>query len=95
MTIALADAAPDEHWFVYIIEGDDGAYYTGVTTDIERRFNEHYEGARGARYFRGRKPVGVVYQESGHSRSSACQREAEIKRLRREQKQQLINNFKA
>jgi len=84
--------APLSNWFVYMIQADDGAYYTGVTTDVERRFNEHSGGGRGARYFRGRKPVAVVYQESGHTRSSACQREAAIKKLKREQKQTLIDN---
>lgn len=78
-------------WFVYMIEADDGAYYTGVTTDVERRFSEHCQGKRGARYFRGRKPVAVVYQESGHTRSSACQREAAIKKLKREHKQALVD----
>jgi len=81
------------NWFVYIIEGSDGSYYTGVTTDVSRRFKEHSEGVKGARYFRGRKPVGVVYQESGHSRSSACQREAAIKKLKREQKQLLVDAY--
>ncbi|MEZ5525016.1 MAG: GIY-YIG nuclease family protein [Pseudomonadales bacterium] len=86
---------PDKVWWVYMILADDGAYYTGVTTDVERRFQEHREGKRGARYFRGRKPLAVVYRESGHNRSSACRREAEIKRLRREQKQALIDNSPA
>lgn len=80
------------HWFVYMIEADDGALYTGVTTDVERRFSEHCQGRKGAKYFRGRQPVAVVYQETGHTRSSACQREAEIKKLKREQKQRLIED---
>lgn len=88
----MGDEAPLSNWFVYMIQADDGAYYTGVTTDVERRFNEHSGGGRGARYFRGRKPVAVVYKESGHTRSSACQREAAIKKLKREQKQVLIDN---
>ena len=83
------------NWFVYMIEGSDGSYYTGVTTDVERRFQEHSESARGAKYFNGRKPLRVVYQEAGHTRSSACQREAAIKKLRREQKQALIDTFQA
>jgi len=70
-------------WMVYIIRCSDGSLYTGVTTDLERRFREHQAGARGARYFNGRQPVEVVYQESGHDRSSACRREAAIKRLSR------------
>jgi len=70
-------------WTVYIIRCSDGSLYTGVTTDLERRFGEHQAGARGARYFSGRQPVEVVYTEHGHDRSSACRREAAIKRLSR------------
>jgi len=81
------------HWFVYIIHASDDSYYTGVTTDVQRRFKEHCESVKGARYFRGRKPLAVVYQESDHSRSSACQREAAIKKLKREQKQLLIDSY--
>ena len=79
-------------WSVYMIEADDGALYTGITTDVERRFGEHCDSKRGARYFRGRRPIAVVYQESGHTRSSASQREAAIKKLKRQQKQQLVAN---
>ena len=78
MIEALIAAQAETNWSVYMIEADDGAYYTGVSTDVERRFQEHCNGGRGARYFRGRKPVAVVYQEPGHTRSSACQREAAI-----------------
>ena len=95
MTPEKAEERTQNNWWVYMIQADDGAYYTGVTTDVNRRFREHSEGKRGARYFRGRKPLGVVYRESGHTRSSACQREAEIKKLRREQKQRLIDNLNA
>ena len=93
MTAAVTEEQLENSWSVYIIQGDDGAYYTGVTTDVERRFKEHCEGKRGARYFRGRKPLGVVYREPGHTRSSACQREAEIKKLRRDQKQALVDSY--
>ena len=77
-------------WFVYIIEASDGSLYTGITTDVERRFAEHAEGKKGAKYFYGRKPVRVVYREQGHSRSTASQREAEIKAMSRAEKQQLV-----
>jgi len=95
MAVALIVAQAETNWSVYIIAADDGAYYTGVSTDVERRFQEHCHGGKGAKYFRGRKPVAVVYQESGHTRSSACQREAAIKKLRRAQKQQLIDRYSA
>lgn len=77
-------------WTVYIIRCSDGSLYTGVTTDLERRFREHRVGPRGARYFSGRQPVEVVYREDGHDRSSACRREALIKRLSRGEKLELL-----
>ena len=80
-------------WSVYIIESSTGTLYTGVSTDVERRFREHAGGTRGARYFRGAKPKAVVFVEGGHTRSSACRREAAIKRLSREGKLQLIAEY--
>ena len=77
-------------WFVYIIEASDHSYYTGITVDVERRFGEHCSGALGAKYFNGRSPLKVVYQESNHSRSSASKRESVIKKLSRRQKELLI-----
>jgi putative endonuclease len=80
----------NRNWSLYIIEASDASLYTGITTDVERRFAEHLEGPRGARYFNGRNPLRVIYREDGHSRSSASRREAEIKKLSRRAKQRLI-----
>lgn len=77
-------------WYVYIIRATDQSLYTGITTDVERRFAEHKNGRAGAKYFRGRSPEEVVMVESGHDRSSASIREAQIKKLSREQKLELI-----
>lgn len=77
------------NWLVYIILCSDDTFYTGITTDLQRRFDQHAAG-RGAKYFRGRQPLQVVYQESGHTRSSASMREAEIKSLARTEKSILI-----
>lgn len=77
-------------WKVYIIRCDDETLYTGITTDVDRRFREHLAHPRGAKYFSGRKPVTVVYVERGHTRSSACRREAAIKKLNRVEKLELI-----
>ena len=79
------------HWSLYIIEASDMSLYTGITTDVERRFAEHLQGPRGARYFNGRKPLKVVYREDGHDRVSASRREAEIKKLSRSAKQDMIS----
>ncbi len=80
-----------DHWSLYIIEASDTSLYTGITTDVERRFAEHLQGPRGARYFNGRKPLKVVYREDGHDRVSASRREAEIKKLSRSAKQDMIS----
>lgn len=74
---------------VYIIECGDGTYYTGYTTDIERRVEEHSEG-KGAKYTRGRGPFELRYVERFSTRSSALTREAEIKSLPRTQKERLL-----
>ena len=76
-------------WLVYIIEASDGRLYTGITTDLLRRWREHCAG-RGAKFFRGRTPRSLRYLEPGHDRCSAGRREAAIKRLSREQKFTLI-----
>ena len=78
------------NWSLYIIEANDASLYTGISTDVERRFEEHRSGARGARYFNGREPRRILYREDGHSRASASRREAEIKKMSRSAKQQLI-----
>jgi len=78
------------NWSVYIIEANDNSYYTGIATDVERRFEEHSGTASGARYFNGRTPLRVIYREDGHTRSSASKREAEIKNLSRLQKELLV-----
>ena len=77
------------NWQVYIILCSDDSLYTGITTDVERRFAQHLAGT-GAKYFRGRSPCRIVYLESGHNRSSASRREVEIKRLRPADKRLLI-----
>lgn len=77
-------------WYVYMIRATDQSLYTGITTDVERRFAEHQAGRAGAKYFRGRSPEQVVLVEPGHDRSSASIREAQIKKLSREQKLELI-----
>lgn len=76
-------------WQVYIIRCSDDSLYTGISNDVERRWQQHAD-RRGAKYFRGRKPVEVVYLEGAHDRSSASRREAAIKRLRRPAKEHLI-----
>ena len=78
-------------WYVYIVKCADNSLYTGVTTDLERRIGEHNHCTKkGAKYTRVRRPVHLVYQEAQICRSSACKREAEIKKFTRQQKLNLI-----
>lgn len=74
---------------VYVLECGDGSLYTGYTTDVERRLEEHRRGA-GAKYTRGRGPLALVHVERFSTRSDALQREAEIKQLRRSVKERLV-----
>jgi putative endonuclease len=79
-------------WQVYIIQCTDDTLYTGITKDLARRLSQH-GGKRGAKYFHGRRPQRVVYLESGHDRSSASRREAQIKRLSRAAKLVLAERY--
>ena len=76
-------------YFVYLIECSDRSIYTGITTDLDRRFKEHKEG-KGGHYTRSRKPVKVLHSERYVNRSLASKREAEVKKLSREEKLILI-----
>ncbi len=80
-------------WWVYIILTASGRLYTGITTDIERRLQEHQAcGKRGARFFRSDTAVKVVYRQPHRDRSSASRREAIIKRMSHTEKVALVQN---
>lgn len=76
-------------WFVYMLRCCDNSLYTGITTDLERRLDEHRKG-EGARYTRSRKPLDMVYYETTDSRSQASKREFAIKQLSKLQKEALL-----
>ena len=82
----------DSEWYVYIVRASDQTLYTGITTDLDRRLAEHQSGKGGAKYFRGRDALEMVFTESKHTRSTASKRETEIKKLTRHQKLSLIKN---
>ncbi len=81
-----------EEWIVYIIETESGKLYTGITTDLTRRFQEHQTKKKGARFFHTSKPQTVVYAENYPNRSLASQREHQIKKMSHLEKQDLIRN---
>lgn len=76
-------------WCVYMLYCCDGTLYTGSTNRLEQRVLAHAQG-RGAKYTRSRRPVELIYQEKAADRSAALRREAQIKRLSRQEKWNLI-----
>lgn len=78
-------------WKVYIIQSKSGKLYTGITTDLNRRFHEHKFKKKGANFFHFSEPELIVYVECCASRSDATKKEYMIKKMCREQKLELIN----
>ena len=78
-------------YYVYLIECKDRTIYTGITTDIQRRFKEHNSGKGGA-YTRSRKVKKILYTEQYTDRSSALKREAEIKSWQKTKKFDLVKS---
>lgn len=78
-------------YFVYILRCSDDTLYTGITTDIERRIDEHNNSPIGAKYTRNRRPVTLVYSETCEDKSAASKREYAIKKLTRTQKEKLLS----
>src|SRR5579862_4804034 len=81
----------DNGWFVYILRCGYESLYTGITTDVGRRCQQHNLGTA-SKYTRGRRPVAVVYREGQPSRGLALQREAAIKAFSKRQKELMIRH---
>ncbi|MEL4390429.1 GIY-YIG nuclease family protein [Shewanella xiamenensis] len=78
-------------WYLYLIRCANGHLYTGITTDVARRFNEHQSSSpKAAKYLRGKGPLTLMYQETVGSRGDALRREIAVKKLSRSQKLALI-----
>lgn len=88
---STSGSSPKTSWWVYILRGASGRFYTGVSTDPPRRVEEHNGSPRGAKYTRAGRPWTLVYQEGPYTRGSALSREYAIKRLPRSKKQELIS----
>lgn len=79
-------------WYLYIIKCKDDSLYTGITTDIQRRVEEHnLDDKKRAKSLRGKLPVKLVYWEEFENQSNARKRESAIKNRKREYKLKLIN----
>lgn len=80
-------------WYLYLIRCANGHLYTGITTDVARRFNEHQSNSpKAAKYLRGKGPLTLMYQEQVGTRSDALKREIAVKKLSRTKKLGLIES---
>lgn len=83
-------------WFLYVIRCAGGTLYTGVTTNVPRRFAEHASGgSRAAKYLRGRAPLELVFWIRVGSKSAAFSLERRFKALPRERKLALVSGLAA
>ena len=80
-------------YYLYILQCADDTLYTGITTDLERRVEEHNSSLLGAKYTRGRRPVKLVYSEKYETRSLATREEMRLKKLTKDQKLQLLDGL--
>ncbi len=79
-------------YFVYILECSDKTLYVGCTNDLEKRLLQHNTLKSGAHYTKIRRPVILKHSETFSTYGEARAREAELKRLSRERKLELIKN---
>lgn len=77
-------------YYLYILECADTTFYTGITTDLERRVEEHNTSDLWAKYTHARRPVKLLYSEKLENRSDASKRELEVKKMTKKQKIELI-----
>lgn len=78
-------------WYVYLVRTAGGSLYTGITTDVGRRFAEHQAGApKGARSLRGKGPLTLEFHAETRNRAMASRLEWAIKQWPRDQKEALI-----
>lgn len=81
--------AQQQNNYVYIVKCKDNSFYTGWTTDLQKRIEKHNQGT-GAKYTRSRRPVELIYFETFDNKHDALKREYQIKQLSRKQKEELI-----
>ncbi len=78
-------------WYLYMIRCRDGTLYTGITTDVPRRLEEHKGlGNKGAKYLRGRGPLSLVFNVKVGEKALALRMEHKVKRMTKVQKQKLV-----
>lgn len=77
-------------WHLYMIRVKSGSLYTGIATDVDRRFAEHEAGGKkGSKYLRARRPLTLVFQQKIGTRSQALKMECAVKNLSKPVKEQV------
>jgi len=79
-------------WSLYLLRTRDGSLYTGIALDVEKRFDEHTAGIRGAKSLRGRGPLELVYRAEVGDRGLAQGLEHRVKRLVKTDKERLVRS---
>lgn len=80
-----------KEWYLYIIKTRDDKLYTGITTDVNRRFDEHQNKKLGAKFLKGKGPLVLLFSEKVGSKSQAASLEYKVKKLSRNKKEQVVN----
>lgn len=87
----MGNGVSSKNWYVYLIRCADHSLYTGIATDVRRRFSEHQsQGRLCARYLRGRAPLQLMYSCKVTDRSSALKLEYRVKQLTKSEKLRVI-----
>ncbi|WP_434997936.1 GIY-YIG nuclease family protein [Pectobacterium brasiliense] len=87
----MTEHAEDSHWYLYILRTVAGTLYTGITTDVGRRLNQHQTG-KGAKALRGKGELTLVFHCRVGDRSDALKLEYRIKQLSKNQKERLVQD---
>lgn len=77
-------------YFVYMLRCRDGSLYTGITNNVKKRLAAHNAGTA-AKYTRSHRPVTLCYLEEAEDKSAALRREAELKKLTKKEKEDLVS----
>ena len=87
----MSKSKKQDEWFLYIIECKDGTFYTGITLDVQRRFEEHSaEGPKSAKYVKGKGPLKLIFSTPVGQKGRAYQMEKKVKRLSKKRKIDLV-----
>ncbi|MEM7283114.1 MAG: GIY-YIG nuclease family protein [Pseudomonadota bacterium] len=86
------NSRPDQNWFLYLVRCKNQTLYTGISTDVERRFQSHQsQDARCAKYLRGKQPLTLAYVQEIGLHTDALRAEAVVKKLPKNAKEQLVS----